>query len=365
MAVVILKHFDTWDKHAVDFGLKSWETFRNYPYALYATDVKFQPAYRPSGQFAEQNTYFSEKHKLYGYKLECSVAYPGIAVDLSSREPGSKSDVTLFLERKDVHMEMLQKNVKELEIENNGEGAAQHPIQWGVLVDKGYQGAEGIIRTIQPKRKPRGSELSRQDVARNRLVSSDRVLVENVFGRACMLWKAMYVTYKWSEVRYNMIDRICFALTNYHVSYMPLRNDDNVRYRSVLARYEYMADEAKQKRARSQKAYRLRRDDVLQHQLGRHPRDGTVSHRNVLLLTDAQHTMRRKPSCHKRFSFASNFMKIITFLLLISSQPEHFFYFFTMGILTKLSFSGLENIYYMFRVAPNEQSLKSLKLPFL
>ncbi|GMF31977.1 unnamed protein product [Phytophthora fragariaefolia] len=161
-------------------------------------------------------------------------------------------------------MEMLQKNVEGLEIEDNGEGAAQHPIQCGVLVDKGYQGAEGIIRTIQPKRKPRGSELSNQDVARNRLVSSDRVLVENFFGRVCMLWKAMYVAYKWSEVRYDMIARICFALSNYHVSYMPLRNDDNVRYRSVLARYESMADEAKQKRARSrQKAYRLRRDERL------------------------------------------------------------------------------------------------------
>ncbi|GMF35561.1 unnamed protein product [Phytophthora fragariaefolia] len=138
-------------------------------------------------------------------------------------------------------MEMLQKNVEELESEDNGEGAAQHPIQCGVLVEKGYQGAEGIIRTIQPKRQPRGSELSHQDVARSRLVSTDRVLVENFYGRVCMLWKAMYVTY----------------------NSMSLRNDDNVRYLSVTARYESMADEAKQKRARSQKAYRLRRDERL------------------------------------------------------------------------------------------------------
>ncbi|POM79802.1 Lamin-like protein, partial [Phytophthora palmivora] len=136
---------------------------------------------------------------MYGYKLECSVAYPGVAIDLSPHEPGSKSDLTMFLDRKAVHMDMLQKTMEELEIEDNGEGGAQHPLQWGVLVDKGYQGSEGSIRTIQPKRKPRGSELSHQDVARNRLVSSDRVLVENFFGRVCMLWKAMYVTYKWNE----------------------------------------------------------------------------------------------------------------------------------------------------------------------
>ncbi|KAK1931035.1 hypothetical protein P3T76_013624 [Phytophthora citrophthora] len=89
---------------------------------------------------------------MYGYKLECSVAYPGVAIDLSPHEPGSKSDLTMFLDRKAVHMDMLQKTVEELEIEDNGEGGVQHPLQWGVLVDKGYQGFEGSIRTIQPKR---------------------------------------------------------------------------------------------------------------------------------------------------------------------------------------------------------------------
>ncbi|KAG3148482.1 hypothetical protein PI126_g12428 [Phytophthora idaei] len=140
---VILKHYDTWDKHAVDFGLKpntlkkmtykllevieailfakfakpvtmtqqreNNKTFRNYPYALYATDVKFQPAYRPSGHFTEKKTYFSGKRKLYGYKLECSVAYPGVTVDVSSHEPGSKSDLTMMLDRRAVHMERLLK----------------------------------------------------------------------------------------------------------------------------------------------------------------------------------------------------------------------------------------------------------------
>ncbi|GMF47362.1 unnamed protein product [Phytophthora fragariaefolia] len=52
-----------------------------------------------------------------------------IAVDLSSHEPGSKPDVTLFPEPKDVHMEVLQKNAEELEIEDSGGGGAQHPIK--------------------------------------------------------------------------------------------------------------------------------------------------------------------------------------------------------------------------------------------
>ncbi|KAE9052605.1 hypothetical protein PR001_g350 [Phytophthora rubi] len=41
---------------------ESRNTFRNCSYALHATDVTFQPAYRPSGQFAEQKNNFSGKY---------------------------------------------------------------------------------------------------------------------------------------------------------------------------------------------------------------------------------------------------------------------------------------------------------------
>ncbi|KAJ0405907.1 hypothetical protein ATCC90586_005852 [Pythium insidiosum] len=97
MALCVLKFYSTWDKHALDFGMKtstfekmivkmfsilekplkdrfikpvtmsdqrmSNNLFANYPYALYATDVKFQPSHRPGGRFDEQKRYFSGKHK--------------------------------------------------------------------------------------------------------------------------------------------------------------------------------------------------------------------------------------------------------------------------------------------------------------
>ena len=96
MGLTVLKHYSAWDKHAMDFSLKTsrfekmimklftiiekplfqrfihpvsmaeqrvrGQQFTNYPYALYATDVKFQPAHRPSGRFEEQKRYFSNKH---------------------------------------------------------------------------------------------------------------------------------------------------------------------------------------------------------------------------------------------------------------------------------------------------------------
>ncbi|ETV91622.1 hypothetical protein H310_13872 [Aphanomyces invadans] len=50
-------------------------TITYYPYAKYATDVKFQPSHRPLGRFGEKMHYFSGKHKLYGLKIEVSVSW--------------------------------------------------------------------------------------------------------------------------------------------------------------------------------------------------------------------------------------------------------------------------------------------------
>ncbi|KAG2790743.1 hypothetical protein PC129_g6992 [Phytophthora cactorum] len=104
ITLTVLKHYDTWQKHAIDFNIgmsmlekmvhrdiqtvepvlyaqlvkrvkmseqmEAGNTFTNYPHALYATDIKFKPAYRRSGSFTEQKVYFSAKHKLYGFKIK-------------------------------------------------------------------------------------------------------------------------------------------------------------------------------------------------------------------------------------------------------------------------------------------------------
>ncbi|KAF0708896.1 hypothetical protein AaE_013054 [Aphanomyces astaci] len=71
---------------------------------------------------------------------------------------------------------------------------------------------------IHPKRRPVNGALDASDVQRNRLISSDRVIVENYFGRVCALWKASYATFTWSEKNYCAIQRTTFALTNYHLN---------------------------------------------------------------------------------------------------------------------------------------------------
>ncbi|KAF0707424.1 Aste57867_6616 [Aphanomyces stellatus] len=183
MLLVVLKHFVTLDKHAIDFRLKaptlekvtmrilsiveplltselirppSMQVQRNadklfprFPEALYATDVKFQPAHRPTGTFMDAKRYFSGKHKLNGFKIEASVIYPGKYVLVSDHAPSSVSDLTMFMQRLDIHTSALKKSCDDIA---QDEGVSQYPRQWAVLMDKGYEGVDDAVRSIRPKR---------------------------------------------------------------------------------------------------------------------------------------------------------------------------------------------------------------------
>jgi hypothetical protein len=315
MTLFVLKHYPTWEVAATTFGMRtptfekminkmldlieprlverfirppsmtsireSNIRFQNFAFALYANDVKFQPAHRPSGRFTEQKRYFSGKHKLYGFKLECAVAPPGVCVHISAHEPGSTSDLTMCLKNIETHRQMLKKTAEEREQDDFADGADRFPDSWAVLVDKGYQGLDSELRTLQPKKKPRGGELTAEDVNRNTKISSDRVLVENFFGRVCGLWKIMYATFKWNEDRYDLIARACFALTNFHVSDRPLRAQDQMDLRRTLARYQSMVaqqDQQRQNRANDLQARRAaaREDDAHSTSFGYSPRSSSI-----------------------------------------------------------------------------------------
>ncbi|KAH9097288.1 hypothetical protein LEN26_017163 [Aphanomyces euteiches] len=128
MMLCVLKHFDTWEKHALDFRfrtstfeklimriitlvepiLSDSKKFRINDEALYATDAKFQPAHRPTRSFADAKRYFSAKHKLYGFKIEASVAPPGVYVLVFGHCHGSVSDLTIFVYRLELHRDRLR-----------------------------------------------------------------------------------------------------------------------------------------------------------------------------------------------------------------------------------------------------------------
>lgn len=64
-------------KLAEGLDKQSGAAFKNFPSALYATDVTFQHANRPSGNTAQGKVYYSGKHHLYGLKVKVSVLPDG------------------------------------------------------------------------------------------------------------------------------------------------------------------------------------------------------------------------------------------------------------------------------------------------
>ncbi|OWZ21043.1 LOW QUALITY PROTEIN: hypothetical protein PHMEG_0004469 [Phytophthora megakarya] len=250
ITLTVLKQFDTWHKHAIDFNMgvstldkmvhraiqiiepilysqlvkrvkmdkqiEAGNTYTDYPHALYATNVNLPT----DGRLTEQKVYFSAKHKLYGFKIKCSVVPPGVAIDVSDHAPGSRSDLTLST-----------RIIKEL---------------------------GRVFRTIHPRKQPRGGTLDREDIARNKAISADCVLVKDFFGRMCLLWKATYATIKWNENRFDSVARLCTARTNYHVGLMmPLRARDNEHYDMGLSKYQAMGERIRTQRARGQRQCRM------------------------------------------------------------------------------------------------------------
>ncbi|DBA01037.1 TPA: hypothetical protein N0F65_002647 [Lagenidium giganteum] len=193
MMLTVLKHYNTWEKHASDFSMRT-STFEKlvgkmidivepilFSHLIRPASMKEQPANRPTGLFSEQKRYFSGKHWQYGFKLECAVAYPGVAVHLWKHYPGSVHDMTIFSKNLATHRKLLAKTDEDGAVADYGELALEYPDQHIMLVDKGYVGAPNHMRCIYPK-KGSAATLSREDVARNQRISSDRVIVENTLA---------------------------------------------------------------------------------------------------------------------------------------------------------------------------------------
>ncbi|KAF0775557.1 hypothetical protein AaE_000743, partial [Aphanomyces astaci] len=70
-----------------------------------------------------------------------------------------------------------------------------------------------------------------------------------------------YATFTWGEKIYGIIQRTTFALTNFHLSLITARAEDEDYYAMVMARYQGMANERERKRADTQRRYRMNRQN--------------------------------------------------------------------------------------------------------
>ena len=101
-----------------------------------------------------------------------------------------------------------------------------YPLGSGLKKDTGFQGYEPQgVRTLQPKKKPKGKELGLADKFFNRLISSVRIRVEHVIAsvKRCRIVKDVFRNTKkgFSDLAMS----IACALHNFRISLRhPVRN---------------------------------------------------------------------------------------------------------------------------------------------
>ena len=96
------------------------------------------------------------------------------------------------------------------------------------------------------------------ELARNNRISSDRVIVENFFGRVCMMFGIMCGKYRWSREKFGLIVDFCFSMANFHIRHHPLREQDFNYYQKVVADLKRRKDVSRDRSKKRQQKHRAR-----------------------------------------------------------------------------------------------------------
>lgn len=136
------------------------------------------------------------------------------------------SDISICESNLAFHEKKLKKSQDDARLRDDGPLLDSYPSTWAILADKGYQGLHRRIRAITPAKRPANGLLSPSDVAANDKIASDRVIVENFFGRLKTLWAVTSDIFTWKRDHYDLFFQTCVALTNVHIRFNPLRDDD-------------------------------------------------------------------------------------------------------------------------------------------
>ena len=211
------------------------------------------------GEICKKGKLFSGKHKLYGYKFDVAVRPNGMASAFSKHFAGSVSDISIMHSRIDLRRNRFQKSLGEEDYEDEYLLSNEYPSHWAGLMDKGYQSASEALRAITPKKKPHLGIICRDDDVFNKNLSSDRILVENFFGRLCQLWSVLSTKFVWSETMYDTIFSLGIFFTNFHISIHRLRDADGCLHNRYRNRLDDIGETKKRKRLLSQEMYRKKR----------------------------------------------------------------------------------------------------------
>ncbi|RQM19332.1 hypothetical protein B5M09_010794 [Aphanomyces astaci] len=213
----------------------------------------------PSGSYAEKKLFYSGRHHLYGHKVEASVFPNGFAINCTSYYKGSVSDKTIFDENLDFHAANLCKEATDMDLADADGLGPDRELRWAVLVDKGYQGAQRNVRAVLQLKKPMGGILTFEELRRNDRIASDRVIVENFFGRLKTLWGVCSDTYRWNRKTYDVVFQTCMAFTNAHVRFHPLRAEDDDANSQYINRLNAIGTKMVKNKNTATRTYRSKR----------------------------------------------------------------------------------------------------------
>ncbi|KAE9251571.1 hypothetical protein PF002_g4220 [Phytophthora fragariae] len=225
--VVAPRLYDEWVKEKareesmrmlVTSGRTSGRTFVHHPYALYGTDVTFQQVTGPSTTWQKRfhttvpSTNFTAtklRYRSAPVDLRLTVRSTLVATRMTSPCSGSTKLSTT---------PRNGKRTRTARCMTRGYSAPSTRTSGRSLADKGNQGAEQHVRCIHPTK---STNLPAAVVQQNADISSDRIIVENWFGKLCGLWRICADKYRGAEDFYDDIFQTCAALTNCHIGFYP------------------------------------------------------------------------------------------------------------------------------------------------
>lgn len=103
----------------------------------------------------EVKKYYSDKYKLYSYKVEVSVTPYDMAVLCSNHYLNSIAGIDIFYKMLEDHKVLREKTEVEKNILYAGLLCGMFPNYWAILMGKGCQGVAEVVRAITPTKKPR------------------------------------------------------------------------------------------------------------------------------------------------------------------------------------------------------------------
>jgi len=187
--------------------------FHHFPDAIGAVDATVIPICRPCCP-DDQKKIYCGKHKIHCVKFQCLVNAEGQAIHISQVVEGKIHDKKLF------DSSSLQRFVTE----QMNVGGQNMVVRKPILCDRAYTGIQVVYpEAIIMKKKPPGAELTDDENRFNHHLSSDRMIVENYFGRLKVLFGVIKETFRCEIRLLESLIPMLVALTNYYLQKHPLR----------------------------------------------------------------------------------------------------------------------------------------------